>query len=105
MWRSIIEVILTILIATFVIVLFGIIYSIFTIWIICICGLALMASLSDWYYSNDDKIVDDVDPVVIVKVVKPRHERPHEVVDLSSESDGEEEIIRKTRRRSKKLNL
>ena len=104
MWRSIIEVILTILIATFVIVLFGIIYSIFTIWIICICGLALMASLSDWYYSNDDKIVDDVD-VVIVKVVKSRHERTHEVVDLSSESDGEEEIIRKTRRRSKELNL
>ena len=102
MWRSIIEVILTIEVATFVIVLSY--YSILVIWILCICGLALMASLSDWYYSNDDKIVDDVD-VVIVKVVKSRHERTHEVVDLSSESDGEEEIMRKTRRRSKKLNL
>ena len=104
MWRSIIEVILTIEVATFVIVLSY--YSILVIWILCIsiCGMALMASLSDWYYSNDDKIVDDVD-VVIVKVVKSRHERTHEVVDLSSESDGEEEIMRKTRRRSKKLNL
>ena len=93
MWRSIIEVILTIVVATFVIVLSY--YSILAVWILCIsiCGMALMASLSD-----------DVD-VVIVKVVKPRHERTHEVVDLSSESDGEEEIMRKTRRRSKKLNL